>query len=141
MITSQPVTIEYQATDENKLESCRAVIDYEKPEGEKKIGGHRFGRKWSLKNGSASLVKTFQEDGIYKTSVQAVDKAKQKSEHFLQFMIDTKNPVIKMVDELQGKYLKKVFMGLSGGCIYQGLYDICPSDPDGRKVISDWDRD
>ena len=32
-------------------------------------------------------------------------------------------------------------MGLSGGCIYQGLYDICPSDPDGRKVISDWDRD
>ena len=25
-------------------------------------------------------------------------------------------------------------MGLSGGCIYQGLYDICPSDPDGRKV-------
>ena len=33
LITSQPVTIEYQATDENKLESCRAVIDYEKPDG------------------------------------------------------------------------------------------------------------
>ena len=107
LITSQPVTIEYQATDENKLESCRAVIDYEKPEGEKKTEVIDSEEKWSLKNGSASLVKTFQEDGIYKTSVQAVDKAKQKSEHFLQFMIDTKNPVIKMVDELQGKYLKK----------------------------------
>ena len=45
LITSQPVTIEYQATDENKLESCRAVIDYEKPEGEKKTEDHRFGRK------------------------------------------------------------------------------------------------
>ena len=107
LITSQPVTIEYQATDENKLESCRAVIDYEKPEGEKKTEVIDSEEKWSLKNESASLVKTFQEDGIYKTSVQAVDKAKQKSEHFLQFMIDTKNPVIKMVDELQGKYLKK----------------------------------
>ena len=107
LITSQPVTIEYQAADENKLESCRAVIDYEKPEGEKKTEVIDSEEKWSLKNGSASLVKTFQEDGIYKTSVQAVDKAKQKSEHFLQFMIDTKNPVIKMVDELQGKYLKK----------------------------------
>ena len=107
LITSQPVTLEYQATDENKLESCRAVIDYEKPEGEKKTEVIDSEEKWSLKNGSASLVKTFQEDGIYKTSVQAVDKAKQKSEHFLQFMIDTKNPVIKMVDELQGKYLKK----------------------------------
>ena len=40
-----------------------------------------------------------------------------------------------------GEVSEKVFMGLSGGCIYQGLYDICPSDPDGRKVISDWDRD
>ena len=107
LITSQPVTLEYQATDENKLESCRAVIDYEKPEGEKKTEVIDSEEKWSLKNGSASLVKTFQEDGIYKTSIQAVDKAKQKSEHFLQFMIDTKNPVIKMVDELQGKYLKK----------------------------------
>ena len=93
LITSQPVTIEYQATDENKLESCRAVIDYEKPEGEEKTEVIDSKEKWSLKNGSASLVKTF--------------KAKQKSEHFLQFMIDTKNPVIKMVDELQGKYLKK----------------------------------
>lgn len=73
--------------------------------------------------------------------VQAVDKAKQKSEHFLQFMIDTKNPVIKMVGRTAGEVSEKVFMGLSGGCIYQGLYDICPSDPDGRKVISDWDRD
>ena len=107
LITSQPVTLEYQATDENKLESCRAVIDYEKPEGEKKTEVIDSEEKWSLENESASLVKTFQEDGIYKTSVQAVDKAKQKSEHFLQFMIDTKNPVIKMVDELQGKYLKK----------------------------------
>ena len=107
LITSQHVTIEYQAADENKLESCRAVIDYEKPEGEKKTEVIDSEEKWSLKNESANLVKTFQEDGIYKTSVQAVDKAKQKSEHFLQFMIDTKNPVIKMVDELQGKYLKK----------------------------------
>lgn len=77
------------------------MIDYEKPEGEKKTEVIDSEEKWSLKNESASLVKTFQEDGIYKTSVQAVDKAKQKSEHFLQFMIDTKNPVIKMVDELQ----------------------------------------
>ena len=49
MITSQPVTIEYQVADENKLESCQAVIDYEKPDGEKKIGGHRFGRKVEFK--------------------------------------------------------------------------------------------
>ena len=107
MITSQPVTIEYQVADENKLESCQAVIDYEKPDGEKKTEVIDSEEKWSLKNESACFVKTFQEDGIYKTSVQAVDKAKWKSEHFLQFMIDTKNPVIKMVDELQGKYLKR----------------------------------
>lgn len=36
LITSQPVTIEYQATDENKLESCRAVIDYENRKERKK---------------------------------------------------------------------------------------------------------
>lgn len=107
MITSQPVTIEYKVADENKLESCQAVIDYEKPDGEKKTEVIDSEEKWSLKNESACFVKTFQEDGIYKTSVQAVDKAKWKSEHFLQFMIDTKNPVIKMVDELQGKYLKR----------------------------------
>ncbi len=78
----------------------------------------------------------------YKTGVQAVDKAKQKSEHFLQIyrliLIESSD---KDGGRTAGEVSEKVFMGLSGGCIYQGLYDICPSDPDGRKVISDWDRD
>lgn len=107
LITSQPVTLEYQAADENKLESCQAVIDYERPEGGKETEVIDSEEQWNLKNKTASFVKTFQEDGIYKTNVQAVDKAKQRSEQSLQFIIDTKNPVIKMVDELQGKYLKK----------------------------------
>lgn len=85
------MTLEYQATDENKLESCRAVIDYEKPEGEKKTEVIDSEEKWSLKNGCRKSCKDISGRGIYKTSVQAVDKAKQKSEHFLQFMIDTKN--------------------------------------------------
>ena len=107
LITSQPVTLEYRVEDENKLESCQAVIDYERPEGEKETEVIDSEEQWNLKKKTGSLVKTFQEDGIYKTSVQAVDKARQKSGQSLQFMIDTKNPVIKMVDELQGKYLKK----------------------------------
>ena len=107
LITSRAVTVEYQAVDENKLESCQAMIDYERPEGEKEMEVIDSEEQWSLKDRSASLVRIFQEDGIYKTSVQAVDKAYQKSEQSLQFIIDTKNPVIKMVDELQGKYLKK----------------------------------
>ena len=107
LITSQPVTLEYQVADDNKLESCQAVIDHERTEGEKETEVIDSEEQWNLKNKTASFVKTFQEDGIYKTNVQAVDKAKQRSEQSLQFIIDTKNPVIKMVDELQGKYLKK----------------------------------
>ena len=106
-ITSQPVTLEYQVTDDNKLESCQAVIEYEVPEGEKKTEVISSENQWNFSSTSGRLAKTFQEDGIYKTSVQAVDKASQKTEQNLQFIIDTKNPVIKMVDELQGKYLKK----------------------------------
>lgn len=106
-ITSQPVTVEYQAADDNKLESCQVVIEHEMPEGEKKTEVIGPEDQWSLSGTAGKLVKTFGEDGIYKTSVRAVDKANQKTEQNLQFIIDTKNPVIKMVDELQGKYLKK----------------------------------
>ena len=106
-----------------------------------KNGGHRFGRKVEFKERIRKSCKDISGRWIYKTSVQAVDKAKQKSEHFLQFMIDTKNPVIKMVDELQGKYLKKFSWDYPVDVFIKDFTTFVHSDPDGRKVISDWDRD
>lgn len=107
LITSKPVTLEYQAKDENKLESVQARIEFEKPEGEKLEEVFTTNDSWEITDQHAKLIRTFEEDGIYKSSIQAVDKANQKSERSLQFIIDSQNPIIKMVDELQGKYFQK----------------------------------
>lgn len=104
MITSKTVELALRISDDNGLKSYSAEIGWENPDGERLI---LSGLEWT---GEIFAKKTFlslEKDGIYYMRIKAEDLSGYAEEKELQFIIDRRSPVIRYVDTLEGKYLKK----------------------------------
>lgn len=104
MITSKPLEVQFWAKEENAIQTLSTEIKWENAE-------HRLvqlpSSEW-MRNGEAQLSRqNLTEDGIYKLSVYAADKAGYSQEKSAQIIIDKHNPVIRYVDELHNKFMRE----------------------------------
>lgn len=104
MITSQPVTVTYRAVEENGLKECAAKVQWEDTDGNKQMLQND---EWTEEGKGKQMIQTLSEDGIYQMKVSAVDLASFYDEASAQIIIDSHNPVIRYVDELEGKHMKR----------------------------------
>lgn len=103
MITSQPVRVEYLVQEENILEKRNAGAQRKNPQGETEF---LPAEEWKEQEGVSSVQQILTEDGIYQLSVSAWDQAGYEGSSKGQIIIDSENPIIRHVDEVDGKYLK-----------------------------------
>lgn len=104
MITSRPLDIRYEITEDNRLKETSVSVKCEGDDGtEKEIQADEWKDTVLGKDSGIRL----EEDGIYKMKVRAQDMAGFTKEEGAQVIIDKKNPVIRYVDSLDGKYLKE----------------------------------
>ena len=111
MITSQPVDVHYQITEENKIKEKAAGAEREDTEGKKQI--HAV-EEWKEDQMGYSADCQYTEDGIYRINVQAADMAGHTALSEAQFIIDSHNPVIRYMDKINGQFMKKFSWNYSG---------------------------
>lgn len=103
LITSRPVTVDYEIKEENVLSEFRADTKWERVDGVKKILPVS---EWEKTKTGQKVSQTLTEDGIYQIHVSAKDRAGYHAGERKQVIIDKENPVIRYVDDLQGRYMK-----------------------------------
>lgn len=103
MITSEPVEVEYRIEEENAVGKMEAGARWEDPRG-RVI--YLAAEEWKEEEGGKSARQTLNEDGIYQLSVSAWDQAGYEGSSKGQVIIDSEDPVIRHVDELDGQYMK-----------------------------------
>jgi len=104
MITSQPVRAVFKITEENALREWQAETEWEDMDGRK----HKLSpQEWTGNDGKKEAFLDFSEDGIYRMRLSATDMAGYLDVKEAQIIIDSHNPIIKYVDKLDGKYMKK----------------------------------
>lgn len=104
MITSKAVELAFHISDDNGLKSCSAEIGWENPDGERLI---LSGLEWTGEIYAKEASLSLEKEGIYYMRIKAEDLSGYAEEKELQFIIDRRSPVIRYVDMLEGKYLKK----------------------------------
>lgn len=103
MITSQPVSVIYKIKEDNGLKVCKAQAEWEDPDGRKQV---LPAEEWTDETGVRETALTLSEDGIYFLSLSAEDLAGYTDKKEAQIIIDSRNPVIRYVDRLEGAYMK-----------------------------------
>lgn len=103
MITSNPLYVTYKVQDENLLGEFSASAVREDEHGKQSLCAVS---DWQEIKGGRKTVQKLTENGIYQLSISAVDKSGQKTDKSLQVIIDRENPVIRGVEEMNGKYLQ-----------------------------------
>lgn len=104
MITGQAVEAVFQVREDNELKELSAEVEWESADGEKQL---KKADSWVEKDGGRESAVMLTEDGIYHMKVSAVDLAGYQSEKEAQIIIDSHNPVIRYVDDLDGKFMKR----------------------------------
>lgn len=104
MITSRPAEVCYRAEDDNILGSVTVRNMRESPEGHVEELPEN---EW-MSEGEASVMRQqLSEDGIYKMELTASDLAGFVRSRSAQVIVDKKNPVIRFVDELDGRFVRE----------------------------------
>lgn len=104
MITSRPAEVCYRAEDDNILDAVTVRNMRESPEG----GVEELPEnEWKSEGEVRVMRQQLSEDGIYKMELSASDKAGFVRSRSAQVIVDKKNPVIRFVDELNGRYLRE----------------------------------
>ena len=104
LITSRPVALAYEVDEENILAETQEETVWENVDGQRSV---LTDGTWVSHGTKKILERTLREDGVYRMRLQAKDQAGHRAESELQVIIDQKNPIIRKIDQLQGKYMKK----------------------------------
>ena len=104
MITSRPAEVCFRAEDDNILDSVTVRNMRESPQGDVEELPEN---EW-MSEGEASVMRQrLSEDGIYKMELTASDRAGFVRSQSAQVIVDKKNPVIRFVDELDGRFVRE----------------------------------
>lgn len=104
MITSREVPAFCEISEENDLKYCRLTVEWEDTNGRKIMLAEP---EWTNVGGRMKAEIMLTEDGIYRIKASAEDLAGYSEIKEAQVIIDSHNPVIRYVDELEGRYMKK----------------------------------
>lgn len=102
MITSQPTLVNCKVLEDNRLSQCKAEIEWENPDGKKQVSEG----EWTDESGEKTLSFPLENDGIYRMKMSATDMAGYSATQEMQVILDTQDPMIRYVDELEGKYMQ-----------------------------------
>ena len=103
-ISGNPIALSYDVT-ESYFDTNNVSVVVQKEDVSGNVTTLDVGA-WNNTGKESSLKYNLTEDGVYTSTITAVDKAGNKSEVKKIVTIDTTNPVIRYVDELNGKYIK-----------------------------------
>ncbi|QDW73161.1 hypothetical protein FND36_03380 [Lachnospiraceae bacterium KGMB03038] len=103
LITSKPVTLTCTIEEENVLAQMQEQTVWENIDGNKTVLADG---NWSSDGTRRILERKLTEDGIYRTRLLAKDQAGYETKAGIQVILDQKDPIIRKVDQIQGKYLK-----------------------------------
>ncbi|MGF0017980.1 hypothetical protein [Sporofaciens sp. SGI.106] len=106
MITANPVRIEYIAREENALSGFETKTVWKDVDGKEQIIPAEEGKE-TEGNNQKSIGQILDRDGLYRMEIRAADKAGFESSTSAQIIIDSQNPVILKLEEIDGTYLQE----------------------------------
>lgn len=106
MITANPVRIEYIAREENALSVFETKTLWKDVDGKEQMIPTEDGQE-AEGNTQQSIGQTLNQDGLYRMEIRAADKAGFESSTSAQIIIDSQNPVILKLEEIDGTYLQE----------------------------------
>ena len=101
-ITGNTITLSYDVV-ESYFDSNSVSIQVQKEDAEGNVANVEVGN-WVNSGKESSLSYELKEDGIYTSVITAVDKAGNHATAKKTVTVDTSDPIIKHVDEMNGKY-------------------------------------
>lgn len=104
MITGKSVKLAYEISEENMLQEFYAQTVWTNIKGKKR---QLSSTEWKNNGKKKTLTQTLKNDGMYHVKVQAKDMSGHVSMKDMQVIIDKTNPVIRYIETLDGKQLKK----------------------------------
>lgn len=104
MITSQPVEVYYEVQENNSVGEISAATVWENVDGKQIVLPEN---QWNNNGGTYSTKCVLQEDGIYRISAYVKDKAGYTASQNAQVIIDSKNPIIRFVDQVNNKHMRE----------------------------------
>lgn len=102
LITGNMITLSYDVV-ESYYDTNNVSIQVQKEDAEGNVANVNVGN-WVNGGKESSLSYELKEDGIYTSVITAVDKAGNESTARKTVTVDTSDPIIKHVDEINGKY-------------------------------------
>lgn len=102
LITGNTITLSYDVV-ESYFDTNNVSIQVQKEDTEGNITDINVG-SWVNSGKESSLSYELKEDGIYTSVITAVDKAGNESTARKTVTVDTSDPIIKHVDEINGRY-------------------------------------
>lgn len=103
-ITSEPVRFAYQVTEENLIRNLEASTTWEHTDGDITEIPVQV---WEETEKGKRAEQILSENGTYRMNLSVMDYAGYEDGASAQVIIDKENPVIRYIDQLDGKYLKK----------------------------------
>lgn len=104
MITGKSVNLAYEISEENMLQEFYAQTVWTNVKGKER---QLSSTEWENNGKGKILTQTLKNDGVYHVKVQAKDMAGHVSMKDMQVIIDKTNPIIRYMEALDGKQLKK----------------------------------
>lgn len=102
LITGNTITLSYDVV-ESYFDTNNVSIQVQKEDAEGNVTDINVGN-WVNSGKESSLSYELKEDGIYTSVITAVDKAGNESTARKTVTVDTSDPIIRHVDEINGKY-------------------------------------
>ena len=104
MITGKSVKLSFSIDEENVLQEFYVQTEWENVKGKKR---QIPSAEWRSEGTAKTLVQTLKNDGIYTVKVYAKDLSGNAAAKEFRIIIDKTNPVIRYVQELNGRQLKR----------------------------------
>ena len=101
-ITGNNITLSYDVV-ESYFDTNNVNIQMQKEDAAGNVTDVNVG-SWVNSGKESSLTYVVKEDGVYTTVITAVDKAGNEATARKTVTVDTSDPIIKHVDEMNGKY-------------------------------------
>lgn len=102
-VSDRPVTLKFQACEENLMQKLTAYVERENPAGEKET---LQVDNWNEKEGmEAELL--CEKEGIYIIQIEAVDMAGNTNSMRRTFAVDSTPPELPVLSDIDGKCMKE----------------------------------
>lgn len=103
LITGKPMDLSAVVAEENIVSSAVAHVKYTDVKGQT---SETAVSDWASTDGSQKATLHIEKDGTYELSVEANDAAGHQSAQTIHITLDSENPMVRYVEQLNGRYFQ-----------------------------------